>query len=184
MLQKSRFAACFAMLSVLPMSGCMLATNGLIYDNPEVPAPPPPPPPAPMPMPMPPPPPPCQMNSVGVCKTGDKVVLTGVNFDFNKSTLTLNAKALLDPVAASLKSSTVKVEIGGYTDSKGSDAYNEKLSLARANSVKAYLHAKGVEASKMTTSGYGSAMPIADNSTDEGRELNRRVELKVLEGGM
>ncbi|MCV5900774.1 OmpA family protein, partial [Escherichia coli] len=75
----------------------------------------------------------------------------------------------------------IKVEIGGHTDSKGSDAYNLSLSDKRSKSVKDYLVSKGVAAGRMTTRGYGESMPVADNNTDEGRELNRRVELKVTE---
>lgn len=187
MLQKTRFAASLAALVAVPLTGCNLATNGLDYSHQAIiaqPAPAPAPMPMPMPEPPPPPPPPkCELNALGSCRTGDKVVLTGVNFDFNKSTLTLNAKTILNTVADSIKTAKVRVEIGGYTDSKGSDAYNDKLSSARANSVKAYLHAHGVDSRLLSANGYGKADPIADNSTDEGREENRRVELKLLEGG-
>jgi len=136
----------------------------------------------------PPPPPPCEMPAPGQpmtldgCKTGDTLVLRGVNFDFDKATLTVNAKALLDMVAdALLARSDVKVEIAGHTDAKGSDAYNLKLSDRRAASVKAYLVSKGIAEERMTTMGYGESVPVADNASDEGRELNRRVELKVTE---
>ncbi|NGY03406.1 OmpA family protein [Solimonas terrae] len=142
-------------------------------------APPPPPPP---------PPPPCTMSGengavdFSGCKTGDTVVLRGVNFEFDKSNLTVNAKTLLDQVVDALnKRPDIKVEIDGHTDSKGSDAYNLKLSDRRAASVMSYLKSKGIAADRMTEKGFGESMPIADNATDEGRELNRRVELKVTE---
>jgi OOP family OmpA-OmpF porin len=142
---------------------------------------PPPPPPAPA-------PPPCQTPAPGDtinlegCKTGDTIVLRGVNFDFNKATLTLNAKTILDQVVTALTSRPdIKVEVDGHTDGKGSGPYNLKLSDRRAKSVKQYLVEKGIDAGRMTTKGFGKTMPIADNSTDEGRELNRRVELKVTE---
>ncbi|NKF20953.1 OmpA family protein [Solimonas marina] len=142
----------------------------------EPPAPPPPPP----------PPPPCEVQPGAAhvdfsgCKAGDTVLLRGVNFEFDKAKLTLNAKTLLDPVADALVARPdITVEIDGYTDSKGSDAYNLKLSDARSKSVMDYLAAHGVDASRMTTKGYGEADPIGDNSTDEGREQNRRVQLKV-----
>ncbi len=170
--------ACLAFALSLPLDGCMLATNGLDYKL-QAPPPAPPPPPAPAPM-APPPPPPCSLNALGGCKTGDKVVLTGVNFALNKSELTLNAKSLLDPVAESLKATKTKIEIGGYTDNIGSSAYNLKLSSKRAKSVMAYLEAKGVDPAQLSASGYGEAMPVADNSTEDGREMNRRVEMKVM----
>jgi OOP family OmpA-OmpF porin len=145
--------------------------------------------PAPAPEPAPAPaPPPCQMPAPGQpislegCKTGDTIVLHGVNFEFNKATLTVNAKTLLDQVAdALLARKDIKVEIDGHTDGKGGAAYNQKLSEARAASVKKYLVGRGIDEGRMTTKGFGKSMPVADNGTDEGRELNRRVELKVTE---
>jgi outer membrane protein OmpA-like peptidoglycan-associated protein len=109
------------------------------------------------------------------------VVLHGVNFETNKSLLTASSKTILDQVAASLVDRPdVKVEIGGHTDSKGSDAYNLKLSNARADAVMQYLISKGVKAQDLTAKGYGESMPIADNKTEEGRAENRRVELKRI----
>ena len=156
----------------------------------------PPPPPQPVqvvpvqqpPAPPPPPPPPCEAPAAGEpinlagCKTGDTIVLHGVNFNFNKSTLTVNAKALLDQVADALKArSDIKVEIDGHTDSIGAASYNQKLSERRAASVKLYLVDHGIDAGRMTTKGFGESKPIASNKTAEGRELNRRVELKITD---
>jgi OOP family OmpA-OmpF porin len=125
---------------------------------------------------------PGQPVSLDGCAVGDTIVLRGVNFDFDKSTLTVNAKSLLDGVAAALtKRADIKVEIGGHTDAKGSDSYNAALSQRRARSVQAYLVDQGIDAERMSTRGYGETVPVADNDTDEGRELNRRVELKVTE---
>jgi OOP family OmpA-OmpF porin len=110
------------------------------------------------------------------------VVLHGVNFETNKSLLTASSKTILDQVAASLVDRPdVKVEIGGHTDSKGSDAYNLKLSNSRADAVMQYLISKGVKAENLTAKGYGESMPIADNKTEEGRADNRRVELKRIQ---
>lgn len=150
-----------------------------------------PPPPAEPPAPPPPPPvPPCQAPAPGEpfdmqgCKTGDTLVLRGVNFDFDQSTLTANAKTILDQVAEALNKRTdIKVELDGHTDGKGSDDYNMRLSQRRAQSVRTYLTGKGVDGSRMTAVGMGESTPVADNETEEGRELNRRVELKVLESG-
>lgn len=126
------------------------------------------------------PPEPGAAVSLEGCAVGDVIVLRGVNFEFDKATLTVNAKTILDGVADALqKRSDIKVELGGHTDGKGSDSYNAKLSDRRAKSVKDYLVAKGIAADRMSTKGYGESMPVATNETDEGRELNRRVELKV-----
>ena len=117
------------------------------------------------------------------CGTGDVIVLNGVNFEFDRARLTVNAKTILDNVAEELVAyPEIKVELGGHTDAKGSDEYNQVLSDKRAAAVLAYLKRKGVAAERMTSVGYGESQPVADNETDEGRELNRRVELKVTEG--
>jgi OOP family OmpA-OmpF porin len=133
--------------------------------------------------------PPCQPPEPGQaitlegCGVGDVVVLRGVNFDFDKSTLTPNAKSILDGVGDSLqKASSIKVEVGGHTDALGTDEYNQKLSERRAKSVINYLTERGVDGGRMSPKGYGESQPVADNETDEGRELNRRVELKITEG--
>ncbi|MGQ0619200.1 MAG: OmpA family protein [Panacagrimonas sp.] len=117
------------------------------------------------------------------CGTGDIIVLRGVNFEFDKARLTPNARTILDNVGEELTAyPEVEVELSGHTDAKGSDEYNQKLSERRAGSVKTYLVSKNIAATRMTTVGMGEAQPVADNETDEGRELNRRVELKVTKG--
>ncbi|WP_428311834.1 OmpA family protein [Hydrocarboniphaga sp.] len=133
--------------------------------------------------------PPCRTPEAGQkidfagCAAGDIIVLRGVNFDFDKATLTVNAKTLLDDVADSLQRvPSLNFEIGGHTDARGSEPYNLGLSLRRARSVADYLQARGIEPSRMHTEGYGETMPVADNATDEGRELNRRVEIKIAGG--
>jgi len=118
------------------------------------------------------------------CATGESLVLRGVTFEFGSARLTANAKVILNQVADALKARPeLKVEIGGHTDNKGSKAGNQKLSERRANSVMAYLVKRGVAADQMTAKGYGFGQPIDTNKTDEGRENNRRVEIKVLSGG-
>lgn len=118
------------------------------------------------------------------CATGESVVLKGVNFEVNSSRLTANAKAILNQVADSLAASPgMKVEIGGHTDAQGSDAFNLKLSERRAQAVHDYLVARGIDSARLSAKGYGESQPIDTNETPEGRELNRRVEMKVLEGG-
>jgi len=112
--------------------------------------------------------------------TQDNWVLFGVNFEFNKSTLTPEAYPILDHSAEVLRENpSLKVEIQGHTDNIGSDNYNQKLSEARAKTVKDFLTKNGVDASRLTTVGYGESKPIADNNSDAGRAQNRRVEFKV-----
>lgn len=118
------------------------------------------------------------------CGMEQSVTLEGVNFGFNSSKLEPNARRILDLVAKSLKESPgFVVEIQGHTDNKGSDAYNLILSQDRANEVKAYLVSLGVAPDSVIARGYGERQPIADNGSAEGRELNRRVEMKVIKEG-
>jgi outer membrane protein OmpA-like peptidoglycan-associated protein len=107
------------------------------------------------------------------------LVLQGVTFEFNKSRLTLNAQKVLDFVSQSLAAHPeAKIEVAGYTDNVGSAAYNQRLSLARARAVRAYLIQHGVPAEQLTALGRGESDPIAPNTSDEGRAQNRRVELR------
>ena len=130
--------------------------------------PPPPPPPAARPAPPPPPPP-----------VEERIVLRGVNFDFDKATIRPDAAVILDEAASMLSSHSGNVTVSGYTDSVGTDVYNQGLSERRANAVKEYLVGKGIDASRLTTMGYGESNPIASNDTADGRALNRRVELNL-----
>lgn len=114
------------------------------------------------------------------CKAGDAIVLRGVTFELDSARLTPNAKVILDSVAdALLAQQGISAEIGGYTSSEGSESHNQALSERRAESVKTYLVGRGVDAGRLEPKGYGEASPVADNSTEDGRELNRRVELMV-----
>jgi len=107
-----------------------------------------------------------------------RVNLQGVTFGSGNATLTANAKKILDGVAEQLVANpNVKIEIQGHTDSQGKPAANKDLSERRAKAVVAYLATKGVKMSRMRAVGYGQDVPIADNSTPDGRELNRRIEM-------
>ena len=120
-----------------------------------------------------------KVNSRG-CVISQKVDIDGVHFEFNKARLMLDSKTVLDNVAKALNNEPdVSIIIAGHTDSVGSDAYNKRLSQERAQSVVDYLISKGIESSRLRAVGYGESKPVADNSTDEGRERNRRVELQV-----
>lgn len=109
------------------------------------------------------------------------IVLKGVNFELNSAKLTPEARQVLDRVADTLRaSSDLRVEVGGHTDAIGEAGYNQRLSDQRASSVARYLRERGVAAGVLVARGYGESRPIADNDTAEGREANRRVELKLL----
>jgi len=102
-------------------------------------------------------------------------------FDFDKAVLKPAGKSKLDELVANLKGLNLEVIIAvGHTDSVGSVAYNQKLSVRRAESVKAYLVSKGVEANRVYTEGKGKSQPVADNKTAAGRAKNRRVEIEVV----
>jgi outer membrane protein OmpA-like peptidoglycan-associated protein len=106
------------------------------------------------------------------------LALTGVLFDFNKSTLKPESDTVLRQVAALvIQDRDLKLEIQGHTDNVGSDAYNQPLSEARAHSVVTWLTQHDVGPARLTARGYGKTTPIATNATDEGRAQNRRVEI-------
>jgi outer membrane protein OmpA-like peptidoglycan-associated protein len=114
--------------------------------------------------------------------TGKKIVLRGVNFDFNKSNIRADARPILDEAINTLKTEgTISIVCEGHTDAKGSDEYNQRLSLSRANSVKDYLVKGGVPADRIKIEGFGESKPVATNDTDDGRAQNRRVELRVAD---
>lgn len=103
-----------------------------------------------------------------------------VNFGFDSSNLTSSAKTNLDKLAQVLKNNPdTNINIYGYTDSKGSDAYNLSLSERRANAVKSYLVAKGISSSRIFAMGRGENDPVASNDTEAGRAENRRVEFAI-----
>jgi len=102
-------------------------------------------------------------------------------FDFDKAVLKPEGKSKLDDLTSKLQGINLEVIIAvGHTDSIGTDAYNQKLSIRRAEAVKAYLQAKGIEANRIYTEGKGEKQPVADNKTAAGRAKNRRVEIEVV----
>ena len=145
---------------------------------PPPPPPPPPPPaavvPAPVVVPPPPPPPPAPVS--------EKVTFAAdAFFDTGKSVLKPDAQAKLADLVDKTKGVNLEVIIAvGHTDTVGSAAYNQKLSIARAESVKKFLTSKGIETNRVYTEGKGFTQPVADNKTAEGRAKNRRVEVEVV----
>jgi OOP family OmpA-OmpF porin len=160
--------------------------------------PPPPPAPAPAPRVAPPPPPPVAPAVVAPAPVAVPVVpvapppppapvsekvsfAADAFFDFAKSNLKPEAAAKLADLVDKTKGVNLEVIIAvGHTDSMGNDALNSKLSIARAEAVKAFLTSKGIEKNRVYTEGKGSKQPVADNKTNEGRAKNRRVEVEVV----
>ena len=117
------------------------------------------------------------LNNIAV---GQKIVLRNIFFDFDKATLRPESTAELERLIKLMTDvPTLKIEIGGHTDSKGADEYNMKLSANRAQSVVDYLSSHGIDKGRLTAKGYGETKPMATNETDEGRQLNRRTEFEI-----
>ena len=151
-----------------------------LLEKEEEPKPAPPPPPPPKPEPPPPPPEP----EVDAC--AQVIRLRGVNIGFDKAEITPEASVILDEAALLLSEAiaacpTRKVNVEGFTDWTGPEAYNQRLSERRARAVKDYLVSKGLPAAQLHAVGFGEANPIATNETREGRALNRRVELRMAD---
>jgi outer membrane protein OmpA-like peptidoglycan-associated protein len=109
-------------------------------------------------------------------------VLEDVEFDFGKSFLRPSSYPTLDDLVDYLKRKpNERIEIGGHTDNVGSDAKNLVLSLERAKSIVEYLVSKGISNDRLVAKGYGAEEPIEDNTTEEGRQKNRRTEVKILD---
>lgn len=114
-------------------------------------------------------------------EVGSTIVLNNIFFDFNKATLRPESASELDRLVKLLTDlPTLKIEIAGHTDNIGASAYNKKLSEQRAKSVVDYLVGKGIAATRLTFVGYGFDKPIATNDTEEGRQMNRRTEFKII----
>lgn len=113
------------------------------------------------------------------CAVDQSFILKGVKFEFDSDRLTEEAKEILNKVADTLAAyPEIDVEVAGHTDYVGSEGYNLGLSERRAIVVKDYLAGRGIDPDRMSPVGYGRTQPIADNSTEAGREENRRVELR------
>ncbi len=114
-------------------------------------------------------------------KIGEKVVMRNIFFDYDSYDLKQESKSELTKLIGFLNDNpTLSIEISGHTDNTGSVEYNKKLSDNRAFTVANYLINNGIDAKRITSTGYGNTQPIADNNTEEGRALNRRTEFKVI----
>ncbi len=123
-------------------------------------------------------------TGVEVVRMGDNLTLSmpgNVTFAFDSAKLNPEFDPVLDKLAQTLSEyNKTVIQIAGHTDSTGSHAYNMKLSLQRADSVKAFLEGRGVPAARLVTIGAGPDYPIASNDTEEGRAQNRRVEITIV----
>ncbi|MCS7249507.1 MAG: OmpA family protein [candidate division WOR-3 bacterium] len=123
-----------------------------------------------------------QEKNFYLVKKGMVITLRGIYFDFNKATIKKESYPTLDSAAQILKDNPkIIVEIQGHTDNIGDAEYNKKLSLRRAQAVVNYFVQKhGIDIRRLRATGYGEEKPIADNATEEGRALNRRVEFVII----
>ena len=142
---------------------------------------PPPPPPAPAPLPKPEPKPAAKPEAKPKPVAEKVTFAADVLFDFDKSVIKPEGKSKLDDLSNKVRGINLEVVIAiGHADAIGSDAYNQSLSLRRAESVKAYLASKGIEANRVYTEGKGEKQPVASNKSKDGRAKNRRTEIEVI----
>jgi outer membrane protein OmpA-like peptidoglycan-associated protein len=150
-------------------AACALLGHILLDPTPEptLPEPPPPPLATPTPAPLP--------------AAKKRIVLRGVNFDFNSDELRADAGPVLDQAAASLgENAEILVVVEGHTDDVGDEEFNQALSVRRAEAVFRYLVNRGVAPERLRIEGFGESRPVASNDTEQGRAQNRRVELRVM----
>ncbi len=115
---------------------------------------------------------------MGMAAAAPATAYSNIQFEFDSSVLKTSSYPVLDATSADLRSSSSTLTLAGYASSEGTAAHNMRLSRDRANSVKTYLVNSGVDAKRLKIKAYGETHPIADNSTEEGRIANRRVEFK------
>jgi outer membrane protein OmpA-like peptidoglycan-associated protein len=159
-----------------PAGAVLCGVLGHIFFDPSAPEPPPPPPPSPKGE---------ELLPGGVAvKARKRIVLRGVNFDFDRADIRPDSAPVLDEAAriiVEMRSEIEQLVVEGHTDSLGTDEYNLALSIRRAEAVYRHLVNQGVPPEIMRIEGYGESQPVADNAREEGRAQNRRVELKVTQ---
>ncbi|WP_158827105.1 OmpA family protein [Mucilaginibacter lacusdianchii] len=127
--------------------------------------------PAPAPAPTPPPPPPAKPN----------FNFSNIQFEFNSAVLKTASYEILDRAVAEMKKDpSARFVLNGHSSAEGTPEHNMSLSVERAGSVKTYLMNAGISGDNLTVKGYGESKPATSNTTEEGRALNRRVEIKVV----
>jgi OOP family OmpA-OmpF porin len=169
---KPSFSLAIIMAAIISLQACKAKKLAQAPPPPvaDTPATPPPPPPAPAPVVVPPPPP---------APPKPDYNFSNIQFEFNSGVLKTESYPIMDKAAAAMKMDpAAKFVLKGYASAEGTDAHNMELSVDRANAVKAYLVNSGVSADNLTAKGYGEADPVADNTTEAGRVINRRVEIK------
>jgi outer membrane protein OmpA-like peptidoglycan-associated protein len=123
-------------------------------------------------------------SGVDVVRQGDNITLNmpgNITFAFDSANLQPQFQPVLDNVAQTLNQyNQTVIEVAGHTDSVGTEAYNQQLSVQRANSVAGYLSSRGVTMQRMIVTGAGESRPIASNDTEAGRAANRRVEITIV----
>ena len=171
---KSSNGLCWRSASWTPATASKECDGAIVQAAPASVVPPPPAVVAPAPKPAPAP--------VPVAPVSQKVTYEATAlFDFDKSNLKKEAKAQLDDLVSKSKNAAIEVVIAvGHADSTGGDDYNQKLSLRRADAVKAYLVEKGIDKARVYTEGKGEKQPVADNKTSAGRSKNRRVDVEFV----
>jgi outer membrane protein OmpA-like peptidoglycan-associated protein len=121
-------------------------------------------------------------DKIDSLKIGGSLVLPNIYFDFDKYNLLKESYPTLDLITRYLKSNPkVQIMISGHTDNIGSNAYNEDLSTKRALSIVGYLTNQGIQKYRLQSAGYGSQFPLDSNSSEVGRQKNRRIEIKILD---
>jgi outer membrane protein OmpA-like peptidoglycan-associated protein len=172
----------FSLVAVLAAAACSptvfedATALNVIGDPPPLPPPPPPPPPEPEPEPEPP--------KRVVVENNKIVIMEKIQFDLNKATIRPESDSLMTEIIKVIKENAhiKKIAIEGHTSSEGTDKHNLKLSDQRAKAVMDYLVKKGeLPAAMFTAKGFGETKPIGDETTEEGREKNRRVEFNIIE---
>ena len=123
-------------------------------------------------------------TGVGVTRMGDNIQLVmpgGITFQTDRADIRSDFFEVLNSVALVLREyEKTLVEVTGHTDSVGGDSYNQQLSESRAESVRRYLQAQGIQEARLIARGFGERQPVASNETPSGRQLNRRVEIQLV----
>ena len=168
---RSNLPVVLILTAIITLQACK-AKKKVVQEPPPAPVETPAPAPAPAPAPPPPPPAPAPAPA-------PNYNFSNIQFEFDSGILKTESYPILDKAAVEMKKDPSAMFIlKGYASAEGSDAHNMELSIDRANAVKTYLVNTGVNGANLTAKGYGEANPVADNSTEAGRVINRRVELK------